>query len=440
MQIAGFSDTAMSEISRWKTWWPDQTISQSGLGLVTLKTISSLLRSAAMIALASHLFLAVPATAQVCQDGLNCRCDLLVEQHGDSIVFCEDFENERLGDRGVWQKNPSSLQGAGWRDQGYQGISLGCGFPLPGSNGTRMDGQADITNTGKCIDITSSNPASLTIEGVPGQDRVFDGNYSLAALNQPPVGQFSPGVPDYQPGGKHGTASLDRPVKNFGITRATYVSANVAQNGAAWKNDQFTAKDLGFYGTVNTINPDSDSPECVDTQQSGWNWYPYAGTGWFSARGDTETWTDVVGHGCKANKLKIYPSAEYRHKPATWRCMQIQYEGWGTTSGRIRHWWDGELVLDLQNVNMSSMQSQINPNGLDQFSFNNYFNGATGNQSNQGYMGNSISGRLKDNIVIREGAPVSCEEIGFDFEGDASGGGVSQNQRPPLPPILLMPE
>ena len=394
-----------------------------------------------MIAAASTLLFALPATAQVCQDGIDCRCDLLVEQYGDSIVFCEDFENERLGERGVWQKNPSSLQGAGWRNQGYQGISGGCGFPLPGSqNGSRIDGQADITNTGKCIDITSSDPGSLSIPGVSNQDRVFDGKHSLAALNQPPVGEYSPGVPDYQTGGKHGTANLDRPVKSFGITRATYVSANVAQDGIAWKTDQFTGKDLGFYGTVNSINPDSDSQQCVDPKQSGWDWYPYAGTGWFSAHGDNETWTDVVGHGCKATKLKIYPSAEYRHKPATWRCMQIQYEGWGTVNGRIRHWWDGELVLDLQNVNMSSMQNHMNPEGLDQFTFNNYFNGASGNPQNQGYMGNSVSGRMKDNIVIRQGAPVSCSDIGFDFEGNPPGGGGSQNPTAPLPPVLLMPE
>ena len=66
--------------------------------------------------------------AELCTDGVDCRCDSLVTTYGSDIVFCEDFENPRLTEKGVWQKNPSSLVGAGWEDQGYTGISAGCGL------------------------------------------------------------------------------------------------------------------------------------------------------------------------------------------------------------------------------------------------------------------------------------------------------------------------
>ena len=358
----------------------------------------------------------------VCTDGVDCRCDELVDEFGSDIVFCEDFENPRLTEKGVWQKNPSSLQGAGWNDQGYGGITQGCAFS--DDNGTIVPqggsvyGQAQIVNVDRCIELNDANRQSA----IPGisEFQVFDGNISLAQLNQPvnayPELPLVNGNPDWQAGGKQGTAQLDRPVKTFGVTRAMLTTSNVDELGVAWKDDQWGGNDFGVWGTVNPITPSNPPVQPCTTPAGGWDMYPFAGTVW-NWGGTKSTYTEVEGHGCDTGKLKHYPdTTTYTPpEPNTWVCQQFAYTNWGENNMRFRYWQDGELIVDLQDIDATSAQQDVNLNGLDEFSWNNYFNGiASGaNDDNLGYRGTTYSGRLKDNVVVKEGEPVSCEAIGF---------------------------
>lgn len=356
-----------------------------------------------------------------CVDGVDCRCDVLVSAYGADVVFCEDFEDSRLTEQGVWQKNPSSLQGAGWKGQGYTGITGGCAFT--DDNGTVVPpggsvyGAAQIVNTDRCIELNDAARQSA----IPGISafQVFDGNITMAQLNQPANAypELPPvnGQPDYQTGGLHGAAQLDRPVKTFGVTRAVLTTSNVEETGVAWKDDQWTVNNFGIWGTVNPITPSNPPVQPCTTPAGGWDMYPFAGTVW-NWGGVKSTYTEVEGHGCDTGKLKHYPDTTTYTPPAsnTWVCQQFAYTDWGEDDMRFRYWQDGELLIDLQDIDATSAQTDVNLNGMDQFSWNNYFNGASGDSANQGYEGTTYSGRLKDNVVVKEGEPVPCTEIGFD--------------------------
>ena len=432
---------------------------------MTLTTIRSLFRSAAMIAVASSSLFALPATAQGCQDGLDCRCDVLVDQYGDSIVFCEDFENPRLADDGVWQTNSRSLPGAGWQDQGYPGINLWC----QGQIGVPQFGQGitNVVNNNGCIyllergDASTQPGAGPSETAIPLNDQTFDGNVSLMQTVRPQNGTMvtannGQDYPLNQPGGFHGQADLSRVVTSFGITSARYIATSVPNQGPAWKGNQYTPGHAALTGTFNTTN-------CTDGQSNystglGSNLEPYSGTIW--ASNGRPIYTNTVGGSCTTGNsstpwLKSRP--DNRATPLVprgeWVCQQVQYENWGASNGRVRHWFDGELVIDVA-VDMSDPRtSWIDSEGpgLGQFKWNNYYNGSGGeggvsnwtgtiSTRNQGPQTTKWSGRLQDNLVIREGSPVSCSDIGFDFEGSSPGGSGSQNQTAPLPPILLMPE
>ena len=233
-----------------------------------------------------------------------------------------------------------------------------------------------------------------------------------------------------QPGGFHGLANLSRPVTSFGITSARYIATSVPSQGPAWKGNQYTPAHVALTGTFNTTN-------CKDGQSNyptglGTHLEPYSGTLW--ASNGAVSFTNTVGESCttgssSAPTLKTRPSdpGSPLFPRGEWVCQQVQYENWGSSNGRVRHWVNGELVIDT-DVDMSDPKSTwIDPAGpgLAQFKWNNYYNGTGGeggasnwngvvSTRNQGAKVTTWSGRLQDNLVIKEGAPMSCSGIGFE--------------------------
>ena len=68
----------------------------------------------------------------------------------------------------------------------------------------------------------------------------------------------------------------------------------------------------------------------------------------------------------------------------------------------------------LQDIDMSNHDSsRVDLAGLSQFEWNNYYKGIGRDGYTQGYRGSTHEGRIKDNMVISEGDPVSCAAIGF---------------------------
>ena len=364
-----------------------------------------------------------------CTDGIDCRCDQLVSLYGDQIVFCEDFENPVLQEDGGWQNT-----GGGWRDQRYSGINLWC----QGQTGVPSFGNqnSNIVNNNGCIYLLragdeSSQPGEGYSEtGISVEDQTFDGNVTLMQTIRPQDGTMitaNDGIqyPLNQPGGLHGQAVFDRVVADFGITTARYTAASVPNLGPAWKGNQYTPQKAALLGTYNTTN-------CTDGSTNfqtglGSQYEPFSGTLW-NSESTEEVFTNTVGASCvTGGTIKSRPSQgdTNRFPRGEWVCQQVQYEGWGTPNGRIRQWADGVLIIDI-NVDMSNPKAKwIEPDGpgLKRFYWNNYYNGSpTGGFSNwngvvstrnQGPQTTTWSGRLQDNLVVKEGSPVSCEEIGF---------------------------
>ena len=371
-----------------------------------------------------------------CTDGTDCRCDVLVATYGNDIVFCEDFENPILQADGGWQGG-----GGGWSDQNYTGINAWC----QGQTGIAQNGQGitNMVNNNGCIYLlergdASTQPGSGPSETkIPLADQTFDGNITLMQTIRPldgtqVVANDGNTYALRQPGGLHGDAEFDRAVTSFGITTARYLPVDLLEQGSAWKGNQYTPAKAALLGTFNTMN----TTVCGGAN-TGFNtdYLPYAGTLW-DAVTDTESFTNTVGTSCKvgtgtASRLKSRPALVSAGQPlfpkGQWVCQQVQYENWGSTNGRIRHWVDGNLVIDVDvdMSNPSTTPNWVDPEGtgLFRFTWNNYYNGVPpGGGSNfqgvvstrnQGPDTTVWSGRLQDNLVVKEGAPVSCADIGF---------------------------
>ena len=374
-----------------------------------------------------------------CVDGVDCRCDVLVSAYGADVVFCEDFENPTLGDPGVWD-----ITGGGWRDQAYNAINPWCKGIVDAipANQTPIPG-GDVTNNNGCIyllgyDDESTQPGAGASEtGIPVVDQTFDGDYTLMQTVRPPDPGFTVTATDgsvwplQQPGGFHGNAGLDRLVTSFGITSARYTATGITAGSVAWKGNQYTPANAALTGTYNTTSC-SPYPTGIGT-----NLEPYSGTMWKFASSDPndQTMTNNVGSSCSTGTtIKTVPAEQATPLAprGEWVCQQVQYENWGQTNGRVRHWIDGQLVIDtdidLSTVDNSWIETDSNGaiigTGLLNFKWNNYWNGnslggpyvwdGVLSTKNQGYGGTTWSGRLQDNLVIKEGAPVPCSEIGFD--------------------------
>lgn len=336
------------------------------------------------VVLAGCVLVSSQVKADPCTDGLDCLCDTLVATDPD-VVFCEDFENDRLQEDQGWAGGPgSSPPYGGWRDQKYAGIDSNC---LPNGELRNLEGTADPN---QCFNITNLSGDS---EAVPLADAVFDGEHSFAQRNVP-----------NETHGLHGKANWDGgPYTHFGVTMAIYYSSNLEFSGPAWKPDEYSPARWPILGVSGTRCPFGRE-------------VPYQATMWWSSL--TPVYNTAIGNVCASgNKIVGRPdSLDYQFTPDLWRCRQVHYAGWGSTAGRIRHWWDNRLVLDVQDIDMTQPDGNPapSPNGISAFEWNNFFNGV----QNSGYSGSDVSVRMKDNVVVSVASePVSCESIGFDFAG-----------------------
>jgi hypothetical protein len=115
----------------------------------------------------------------------------------------------------------------------------------------------------------------------------------------------------------------------------------------------------------------------------------------------------------------------------TWGCIRAEVDFRTKTNGRIRHWFQGQgdtsetLVLDISGINFNHVyQGQ----GIGGMWWNGYAN------ANQG-IGEpptlQTTYRYEDNMHVRNGAPVTCAQIGFT--GGSGGGDIT----PPAAPVNL---
>jgi hypothetical protein len=96
----------------------------------------------------------------------------------------------------------------------------------------------------------------------------------------------------------------------------------------------------------------------------------------------------------------------------TWGCSRAYISGANSSNVTIKLWHNDRLIFHLEHFNGSALHSFDNngsPNGFDRFHWNQYAN-------HNGFVGQATSRttyRYEDNVHIREGEPVSCNQIGF---------------------------
>ena len=89
----------------------------------------------------------------------------------------------------------------------------------------------------------------------------------------------------------------------------------------------------------------------------------------------------------------------------TWGCHQAHISGMGTSNMTLRLWHNGVLIFHLANFNGGVLQNKY----YDVVNLNAY---ANANQSG-GSPTTQTTYRYQDNVHVRTGAPVSCQQIGF---------------------------
>ena len=399
--------------------------------------------------------LSVPLVhAATCTKGVNCYCDRV--QGGDLndplLLRCEDWDHNDwyldgpaawyVGDANPPNHNRGNL--SKWKVTYGQGA--GCLVPnntpasprkgqtcdVPGflfcTGGTEYtslhqgnaidsggrDAWGPGVNTTACVDMIghSSDAAdevsTLTLTGGNSAGGVvFDGNYSMGY--RVPVGQA---------GSIIGEANWSAKTE-IGITMALAYSSNMASISLIddpWKHDEWGGpnSDPGaFYEGWNLFNTGAGENDV----------FPYRGFMFHTSQSACNTAltsaNKILGQfGCSDDAL-LLGAATSAYQQATnfpfgtWGCHQAHISGMGTTNTTIKYWHNGVLIMHLTGFNGTVLQNK----SYDFVKLNAY---ANANQGGPGDTPTTQTGyRYQDNIHVRNGAPVSCAQIGF-----GSGGGV----------------
>jgi hypothetical protein len=336
-----------------------------------------------------------------CTYGQNCLCDR-VKKSGDAlynpnVLYCEDFEDPSLnnGDAVVYNDSYVSQFGAdarygdGWAKK-YGPQSDNCMTKnLPAGYNIRPRG-AEGTHPWSCINIVQENGCEV------GNDCVFEGSSALAFR-----------MIKGQANGIVGRASISQnDIRNFGVTIAMKVTSNYVSpkdpgnNGPAHKTDEWGYNDNCIMGcsTSNAGNPPWPFAAALKTFTSNPGGQVLRGVG---------EWDGSSGY-------RFGPTAaDYNFDTmwgkGNWGCLQMKWTGWGSASAEATYWFNGKEIIHIKNLDMRTLKD--NANGLSEFAFNAYYNGADGLGS--GYTGASTAYRLEDNIVVTSGEPMSCNAIGL---------------------------
>lgn len=267
---------------------------------------------------------------------------------------------------------------------------------------------------------------------VGGSSGVFDGNAILAYRYQP-IG-----------GNNNGTVMTAlnywTPTRHLGVTYALALPNNFITSGLAsregnsfLKFTEFQRTDNGLYqeglagfgyaGTNGALSPQFPfysflfvPQNCAMTTASivvtkgSYNCVPGGAFQWF---GDTSY-----------NQLTHWPIG-------TWGCIRADIDFSTVTNGRIRMWVQTTvlttetLVVDISGINGNGIGQMTN--GWSGLMFNGWANTYDGPGPPA-----QVTFRYEDNYHVRNGAPVSCAQIGFT--GGSGGGG---DLTPPAAPVNL---
>lgn len=262
---------------------------------------------------------------------------------------------------------------------------------------------------------------------------VFDGHVSL--------GHRNPGCPgtscsdrDYS-GGISGEVRFGKTVFTMGITMAVAYASNVDRTGIwddAWKHNEFQTVSggrnhdafLGFGQNDSVPWTGAENDQTRPLQQfakpSSGNGKPECLAAIASAtirKGDLRCNRNGILHF--RPELRSYDWAS-DWGPGKWACLRGYYQDLGGPGdSTIRIWFNDELLIDFE----ADLSWTNSGSGWTQYKLNNFSNAnqkdGNGKFCNDRFGDDTCTSettyRYEDNLVLREGEPVSCETIGFAF-------------------------
>ena len=393
------------------------------------------------ILVATSLFFSAPSQAQTgpCTKGVNCYCDKVAP--GGSLadpllLWCEDWDNPDyyLNTANNWvassANGPSGVTnrgnisrfsqvygngvGQGLWSQGQPAnprIGTTCGFGLcvgqkvycGTAQGNLVDGQgADCWgpggNAGSFIHIQAPGDVNAEVGGLTltggNNGTVFSGNYNWAYRICAGLG-CNAGIT----GSKSWSAKTE-----IGITMALAYASNVVSSGilnGPWKHDEWGSTNqhwnLGLTGS------------------GGLNVFPYSPFMWHTGQAACQTALNNASllrgtADCSSVALRMGASSSFYNQATnfpfgTWGCHQAHISGLGTSNTTVRLWHNEVLIFHLANFNGTSLVDQ---------SFGSVVLNAYANTNQPGGGGTTqTTYRYQDNVHVRNGAPVSCAQIGF---------------------------
>ncbi len=389
---------------------------------------------------------------QSCTDGVDCYCDCVRgPNRGDgfasaacatkrvgvdaSVLLCEDFEARPLvedvstPEGGPWYDDTGQVGGRGhgsWWTRKYGTANAGCAWrqgepasPTLGrtctygtcyteewSAGNPWQANAlsciDIMRSGEFDDERSANLAPVLPGGGAG---VFDGTAVIAHRVGP---ERSAG--DGDSGGFHGSTAFPRRMTTLGLTEALAYPSDVVTSrifDQPWKDNEFT--DGG-----NVISHWHRGMSGIGYLQGGSNLIPYVPFLFVTSQAACNSalaGASLQGQAYCGNTFFYFGPRESDYQQArdfpygTWGCSQAYISGIGTSNMTLQIWHNGRRIFSL--TGFDSARALVG-NGFLDFKWNSYAN----QNSNGGGVAHTTY-RYEDNVHIREGTPVSCEQIGF---------------------------
>lgn len=224
-------------------------------------------------------------------------------------------------------------------------------------------------------------------------------------------------VPAGSTTGFQGAKSFGGTYAKVGITAAIGYESNVTTSGiyvgasAAWKHLEFSGTNDGnfndgLFGFRQTNSPQDAFPIQGFIFMSG-----------CSGRAKTIRKGQVF---CDAGFIAFSATtADYNFTTdfalGDWHCHSAEYDFTTITASRFRQWLDGELLIDI-DVDMTGTNYDGATDGIDGFAFNSY-----ANKNISGSPTTVAVRRYQDNLVMRSGSPVLCEDVGFPAAYNQSG-------------------
>ena len=351
-----------------------------------------------------------------------------------SLLGCEDFDDphfwdetrhaEFLGDPG--EGPPYDQTGCGYRGcNQFWGAALNacswhsgepaspkfgssCGFATCG--GKIYDTTPDYPNPGDtdpwdadidaCMWIfepgedPGHSSAAIT-DGVATGGNAFAGNASIEWVT-------APGIEN----GINRSMSFGGGYTEVGITLAIYHTDNYATAGAfgqAIKGDELTPTgDFIFWG--GSSNSGSNSPFGAISHNYPFSGFAFNGGAQSACNASNAANPATIGYSaCNSVAWYWWRGVQDGRMPlGSWQCIRAHVKGVNSSAGELHVWWGDTKVFEQTNIDAGNIWTATSYSGYD---FDAYHN-------NYASLSSTI-GRGQDNVHVRNGVPVSCEQIGF---------------------------